>query len=51
MDQGELASLMGVSRDSVCGWETGRHGVRFARLKQLAEILETTPGRLAGKEE
>lgn len=46
LDQGELAEKMGVSRDSVCGWETGRHGVRFRRLKVLAEILGCTPQEL-----
>lgn len=40
--QDELAGLLGISVVSVSKWETGKTFPKVTRLKQIAEILDTT---------
>lgn len=37
LSQAQLADKLGVSPSTVAGWELADHGVRFARLKEIAK--------------
>jgi transcriptional regulator with XRE-family HTH domain len=38
--QSEIANLMGISRQQLNRWTTGKYRPRAARLRQLAKILK-----------
>ena len=46
MNQKELAERLGVSVVSVCKWEKGRVFPKITRLKQIADVLDTTVDNL-----
>jgi transcriptional regulator with XRE-family HTH domain len=39
LTQVQLAKLLDVSPGTVGGWESGAHGIRSGRLKQVARVL------------
>ena len=47
--QEEVATQMQISRQSITCWEGGRYGFNLTTAIQLAEVLETTVGFLAGE--
>ena len=51
MKQEELASLVGVSRNTVAGWETGHSRPDLRTLPGLCAALHMTLGAFFGKEE
>lgn len=47
--QEDVAAQMQISRTSITAWEAGRYGFNLTTAIQLAEVLETTVGYLAGE--
>ncbi len=44
--QKEFAEMLGISQVSVCKWESGKAMPDVKRLKQVAQILDTTVDKL-----
>lgn len=40
--QQQVADLMGITKSTYCGYETGKRQLDVAKLKQLARILNTS---------
>lgn len=45
LTQEEFANVVGVTRQTVVGWETGRHPVPTVRAYQIAKMLADYDGR------
>lgn len=50
LTQGELAETLGVSRTTVCKWESGHGLPRAKRLHTVADVLHTTVANLLEEE-
>lgn len=50
LSQQELGDMLGVSKVSVCGYETGTRIPTLENFLQLIEILDLTPDYLLGRE-
>lgn len=46
LTQEQLANILGIGHSNVSRWETGGHGLRTKRLRQLAEIYGITVEQL-----
>lgn len=46
LDQKGLAQRLGVAQSTVSDWVTGKGHPRHKKLAALAEVLETTVGKL-----
>lgn len=44
--QQQIADLMGITNSTYCGYETGKRQPDVAKIKQLAEILNTSGDEL-----
>lgn len=50
LTQEELADSLGVSRTTVCKWESGHGLPRAKRIRQVADALKTTAAELLKEE-
>jgi transcriptional regulator with XRE-family HTH domain len=50
LSQQELGDMLGVSKVSVCGYETGTRIPTLENFLQLIDILDLTPDYLLGRE-
>ncbi len=51
MTQKALAEKLGVSRQAVCMWETGKREFKITTLNKLAKVLSVTVNEIMGKGE
>ncbi|EAE0845528.1 XRE family transcriptional regulator [Listeria monocytogenes] len=51
LTQDQLASKIGITRDTLANYETGRREPDFTTLKNIAEYFNVTTDYLLGKEE
>jgi transcriptional regulator with XRE-family HTH domain len=51
LTQRQLAGMIGVKNNTLCGWENNSHSPNSIQIRQICEALEIEPNFLYSKEE